>query len=61
LLPDNVSVPIPTLTSDAPLPPKVPPPSISPLTAVERLLLPTVSWLEPRKYVPAPSIDPAVI
>jgi hypothetical protein len=49
------------LTSDAPLPPRVPPSWISPLTVVERLLLPTVSWLEPKKYVPAPSIEPAVI
>jgi hypothetical protein len=57
LLPDKVSVPVPTLTNDAPLPPSW----ISPLTVVERLLLPTVSWLEPRKYVPAPSIEPAVI
>jgi hypothetical protein len=61
LLPDSVSVPVPTLASDAPVPPAVPPSWIDPLTAVERLLLPTVSWLEPRKYVPAPSIEPAVI
>jgi hypothetical protein len=60
LLPVNVSVPVPVLTKDAPLPPKVPPSWMSPLTVVERLLPPTVNWLEPRKYAPAPSIDPAV-
>src|SRR5262245_34502132 len=32
-----------------------------PLTSVERLLRPTVSCFEPRKKVPAPSIEPAVI
>jgi hypothetical protein len=34
---------------------------IDPLTVVERLLLPTVSWFAPSEYVPAPSIEPAVI
>ena len=38
-----------------------PAPRIRPLTSVERLLLPTVSWFEPRENVPAPSIEPAVI
>jgi hypothetical protein len=60
LLPDNVSVPVPTFTSDAP-PPALPPSWIDPLTVVERLLLPTVSWFAPSEYVPAPSIEPAVI
>jgi hypothetical protein len=46
--------------SDAPTPPNVPPSSIAPLTAVERLLLPTMSWLAPSWYVPAPAIEPAV-
>ena len=31
------------MTNDPPLPPKVPPSSIAPLTVVERLLLPTVN------------------
>ena len=34
---------------------------ITPLTVVERLLLPTVSCFEPSSKVPAPSIEPAVI
>ena len=37
------------LDQRAPVPPKVPPSLIVPLTVVERLLLPTVSWLAPRK------------
>jgi hypothetical protein len=39
----KVSVPVPILTSEAP------PPLITPSTVVERLLLPTVSWLLPRR------------
>src|SRR6266446_7452565 len=42
MLQDNVSVPVPTFTSDAPVPPAVPPSWIAPLTVVERLLLPMV-------------------
>jgi hypothetical protein len=53
--PDSVSVPAPIFTSDAPEPPNKPPSSIVPLTVVERLLPPTVSWLEPSSYAPAPS------
>ena len=44
----RVIVPVPTLTSEAPVPPKSPPSLMVPLTAVERLLPPTVSWLAPR-------------
>jgi len=55
LVPESVNVPLPTLTRE----PAVP--RITPLTVVERLLLPTVSWFEPREKVPAPSIEPAVI
>ena len=54
-LPESVSVPAPTFTSEPPTP------SIIPLTSVERLLEPTVSSLEPRSYVPAPAIEPAVV
>ncbi len=32
-----------------------------PLTLADRLLLPTVSWLAPRKKSPPPSIEPAVL
>jgi hypothetical protein len=31
-----------------------------PLTVVERLLPPTVSWLAPRKNVALPAIEPAL-
>ena len=55
MAPVRVSVPLPTLTSWPPLP------EITPLTVVERLLPPTVSWFEPREKVPPPSIEPAVI
>src|SRR5260370_9435738 len=47
--------PLPVLINEPPVP------RITPLTSVERLLLPTVSWFEPREKVPAPSIEPAVI
>src|SRR5258708_1244800 len=47
--------PLPVLINEPPVP------RITPLTVVERLLLPTVSWFEPREKVPAPSIEPAVI
>jgi hypothetical protein len=57
LLPVSVSVPAPSFTR---LPP-APPSWIDPLTVVERLLPPIVSSLEPNEYVPAPSIEPAVI
>src|SRR5438132_2940906 len=59
--PVSVSVPVPTFTREARLPPELPPSWIVPLTVVERLLPPTVSWLEPSEYVPAPAIEPAVI
>ena len=55
MLPSSVSVPLPTLTSEPPVP------LIRPLTVVERSLLPTVSRFGPREKVPAPSIEPAVI
>jgi hypothetical protein len=47
--------PVPVLINEPPVP------LITPLTVVERLLLPTVSWFGPREKVPAPSIEPAVI
>src|SRR6516165_9183855 len=47
--------PLPVLINEPPVP------RITPLTSVERLLLPTVSWFGPREKVPAPSIEPAVI
>src|SRR6516225_3941585 len=47
--------PLPVLINEPPVP------LITPLTVVERLLLPTMSWFEPREKVPAPSIEPAVI
>src|SRR6516225_4567026 len=48
-------MPVPVLISEPPVP------VITPLTVVERLLPPTVSWFEPREKVPPPSIEPAVI
>src|SRR5215831_3367484 len=57
LLPVSVSVPLPSFTR---LPP-APPSWIEPLSVVERSLLPTVSSFDPIEYVPAPSIEPAVI
>jgi hypothetical protein len=53
-------VPLPTFTSEPPLPPNAPPSWIVPLTVVERLLRPTVSWFWPSRNVPAPAIEPAV-
>jgi predicted small secreted protein len=53
-MPDSVSVPLPVFTSDPPTP------SIPPLTAVETLLPPVVSWLAPRAKLPAPSMEPTV-
>jgi len=46
-MPDKVRVPVPTFTSEAPVPPDKPPSWITPLTSVDRLLLPTVNHLEP--------------
>ena len=43
LVPDRISVPSPTLTSEAPVPPLAPPSLIEPLTVVLRPLMPTVS------------------
>ena len=43
---------MPTFTSEPPLPPAAPPSWIVPLTVVERLLPPTVSWSAPRKNCP---------
>ena len=54
-------MPLPTLMSEPPVPPDAPPSAMTPLTSVEKLLPPTVSDFEPRKKVPAPSIEPAVI
>jgi hypothetical protein len=63
LRPVSVSVPLPTLVSAPPVPP--PPPALpslmTPETVVLKLLLPTVSVFAPRKYLPAPSIEPAVM
>ena len=61
LAPVSVSVPVPILTSDPPVPPFLPPSAMTPLTVVERLLAPTVSCLLPRRTQPAPSIEPAVV
>src|SRR5262245_50948700 len=57
LLPVSVIVPLPSFTR---LPP-APPSWIEPLSVVERSLKPTVSSFDPIEYVPAPSIEPAVI
>src|SRR5262249_46510771 len=57
LLPVSVSVPLPSFTR---LPP-APPSWIEQLSVVERSLKPTVSSFDPIEYVPAPSIEPAVI
>src|SRR5262249_21247041 len=57
LLPVSVSWPLPSSTRL----PRAPPSWIEPLSVVERSLLPTVSSFDPIEYVPAPSIEPAVI
>ena len=49
---------MPTLVSEPPTPPPIPPSDMTPLTVADRLLPPTVSAFEPRKYLPAPSIEP---
>ena len=54
-------MPVPTLMSEPPVPPDAPPSAMTPLTSVDKPLPPTVSRLEPRKKVPAPAIEPAVI
>ena len=59
--PDKISVPLPTLIKEPPTPPLNPPSLMVPLTVVLRSLMPTMSALAPRLYVPAPSIEPAVI
>ena len=46
LMPDRVSVPLPVLTSEPPVPPFTPPSWITPATSVERLLPPTVSCFD---------------
>jgi hypothetical protein len=48
LFPESVSVPVPTFTREPPVPPELPPSTIVPPTVVLRLLLPTMSALEPR-------------
>ena len=48
-MPESVSTPVPTFTSDPPVPPDEPPSAIVPLTSVDKLLPPTMSALEPRK------------
>ena len=60
-MPVSFSVPVPTLISEPSTPPNVPPSAITPENVVLRLLSPTVSALPPRKTVPAPSIEPAVM
>ena len=54
-------MPVPVLTSEAPVPPELPPSTIEPATLARRLLEPTVSCLLPSRKVPAPSIEPAVM
>ena len=58
--PDSVSVPLPVLVSEPPVPPNPPPFWMTPEKVVERLLPPTARLFEPRKTLPAPSIEPAV-
>src|SRR5580704_586858 len=58
-MPVSVSVPVPVLTSEPPVPPPAPPSAITPLTVVDVLSLPTVKVLAPREKVPAPAIEPA--
>ena len=53
-MPDSVSVPVPSLTSEPPSP------AITPLTTVDRLLPPAVSSLAPNRNEPPPSIEPTV-
>ena len=61
LTPDSVSVPVPALVSEPPVPPSLPPSWMTPENVVERLLPPTARFFEPRKTLPAPSIEPAVV
>ena len=56
-VPVSVSVPAPVLVNE----PLLPPSWIEPLTVVERLLPPTMSRFVPSLYVPASSIEPAVM
>ena len=49
MVPASVSIPVPTLTREPPVPPEAPPSLIVPLTVVLRLLPPTMSAFEPRK------------
>src|SRR5579864_8312639 len=60
-MPDSVSVPAPVLVSEPPVPPLRPPSLRTPENVVERSLPPTVRVFAPRKIVPAPSIEPAVV
>ena len=53
-MPDSVSVPVPSLTSEPPIP------AMTPLTSVDRLLPPAVSSLAPSWKAPAPAIEPTV-
>ena len=49
LTPESSSIPLPTFTSDPPVPPDAPPSAIVPLTSVDKLLPPTARAFEPRK------------
>src|SRR5579871_2613343 len=65
-MPESVNVPVPVLTSEPPVDPwatqfePLPQSLITPVTVVLRLLPPTVTWLDPRKNTPSPSIEPAL-
>jgi hypothetical protein len=60
-VPVSVSLPVPVLTSDPPVPSPMPPSRITPEKVVERLLPPTVRVSAPRRTLPPPSIDPGVV
>jgi hypothetical protein len=61
LFPAKVSVPVPVLVSEPPVPPLSPPSCRTPAKVVVRLLPPTARFKELNAIVPAPSIDPIVM
>src|SRR6266702_6097099 len=56
-----MSVPVPVFVSEPAAPPAAPPSWITPEKMVERLLPPIARFFEPRKTLPTPSIEPAVV
>src|SRR5262249_59333420 len=59
--PVGVRVPVPVVVRAPPVPPPDPPSCRTPENVVDRLLPPTARLFDPRRIVPAPSIEPAVM